>query len=261
MFCSILQMESFAQYLPKPVAPYSIDIGYNKTSNLIFPYAIKSVDKGSTAILAQKASGVENILQIKAGEQNFKETNLTVITTNGQFYSFIVNYSEEPAVINFSFVKDSSEKAIIKNQFITQAAFTAIANDIKSKRHFLHKNVWEQKVKLSLNNMFVKNDLIWLELGITNKSPLAYTPFYVRFFIHDTKTTKRTAVQENELIPLNKNAFNKIDQHASQAIVFAFTPFTIGAAKELVIQVGERDGDRLLTLPISHRISLKIKPL
>src|SRR5881275_3044240 len=95
MLCYLLQKDVFAQYLPKPITPYRIDIGYNKTSNLIFPYAIKSVDKGSADILAQKASGVENILQIKAGEQNFKETNLTVITANGQFYSFIVNYSDE----------------------------------------------------------------------------------------------------------------------------------------------------------------------
>ncbi len=53
------------------IEPYPLKITRNKTTNLIFPYAIKSVDRGSADVLAQKAKGVENILLIKAGRENF----------------------------------------------------------------------------------------------------------------------------------------------------------------------------------------------
>ncbi len=62
------------------IEPFHLAISFYKTTSLIFPYAIKSVDRGSKDVLVQKAKGVENILQVKAAKPNFKETNLTVIT-------------------------------------------------------------------------------------------------------------------------------------------------------------------------------------
>ena len=196
MLC-FLRLYSVAQYLPKSIAPYRIDICLDKTSNLIFPEAIKSVDRGSHDVLAQKATGVENILQVKAGEPNFTPTNLTVITADGHFYSFAVSYSSQPAVLNFSFVGDSSEKAIIRDQPLPEASFSATANAIKGKRHSVHKSTREQNIKLSLTNLFMKNDLLWLEIGINNRSLIPFTPAYARFFLQDTKTAKRTRYTAN----------------------------------------------------------------
>ena len=260
-FYLLQQATLYAQYLPKSIEAYRIDISYDKTSNLIFPYSIKSVDIGSTAVLAQKAPGVENILQLKAGEQNFKETDVTVITADGHFYSFIVNFTTEPSALNLSFVGDSTGKAIIKDQLLGEASFTTIANTIKNKKHFLHKHVWEQSIKLSLNNIFIKNDVMWLQIGVTNQSLIPFTPVFVRFFLQDTKTARRTATQQSEITPLYKTPLNKADKRFVQSYVFAFTPFTVPATKELIIQIGEGEGNRLLTLPVSHQTMLKIKSL
>ena len=261
VLCFFHQMSLFAQYLPKSIAPYHIDISFDKTSNLIFPSSIKSVDRGSSAVLAQKAQGVENILQLKAGEQNFKQTNVTVITGDGHFYSFAVTYAAEPSTINLSFVGDSSEKAIIENQPLAEASFTAVSNAIKSKRHSIHNSIREEEIKISLTNIFAKNDLLWLEMEVTNQSLLPFTTAYARFFIQDTKTAKRTATQQNEVIPLYKTPVGKINEHASQTYVFAFTPFAVPHTKELLIQIGESEGNRLLTLPVNHRIMQRIKSL
>lgn len=249
---------SFSQYLSKSIVPYSIDISTDKTSNLIFPVSIKSVDRGSAAVLAQKASGVENVLQIKAGEENFKKTNLTVITDDGHFYSFIIGYSSEPAVLNFSFAADSN-KAILANQTLIESSFTASAEEMKSKRDWIHKNVWEQNVALSLAKLFMKDGLLWVELKIENKSLIPFTPVYTRFTLKDTKSARRTASQETELIPLLKDSFKKVNEYDSSSIVYVFNPFTVPDTKELIIQIGESEGNRLLTLPLSHRIMNKIR--
>ena len=260
MLC-IFQLHSFAQYLPKSIIPYRIDICLNKTSNLIFPEAIKSVDRGSGTVLAQKAAGVENILQIKAGEPNLSPTNLTVITADGHFYSFSVSYASNPTTLNYCFVGDSSGKAMISDQPLAEASFTATANAIKSRRHSIQKSSWEQSIKLSLTNIFMKDDLLWLEIGIRNKSLIPFTPAYARFFLQDLKTTKRTATQQNELMALHHTPLSNVSAQSSQAYVFAFTPFTIPYAKDLIIQWGEREGSRLLTLYINHQTFRKIKAL
>lgn len=49
----------------------NLQIGYSKTTSIVFPYPIKSIDKGSADVLVQKAKGVENILLVKAARQYF----------------------------------------------------------------------------------------------------------------------------------------------------------------------------------------------
>jgi hypothetical protein len=72
----------------------------NKTTNVIFPFSIQSVDRGSQDILVQQPKGTENILQVKADKPNFEQTNLSIITIDGNLYSFIVDYTATPVQLN-----------------------------------------------------------------------------------------------------------------------------------------------------------------
>ncbi len=97
----IFSQTQSANYQANWIKPYHLAITFLKTTHLIFPYAIKSVDRGSPDILVQKAKGVENVLLVKAGRENFKESNLSVITADGKFYSFLINYSSIPSPLLF----------------------------------------------------------------------------------------------------------------------------------------------------------------
>jgi conjugative transposon TraN protein len=252
----------------KSITPYPIAVSYNKTSNLIFPYAIKSVDRGSASVLAQKAKGVDNILQVKAGKQDFHQTNLTVVTTDGQLYSFLVDYTNEPSVLNFSFPKDSDgtestgkDKAVVSGTPLNEAAFKTITEEVCQQKRFLHIRSREQKIRLSLESIWLANKVMWLALQLQNKSLIDYKPDYILFFVRDKKRGKRTAIQEAEITPLYGNADSAVAGEQSQKVVFAFRPFTIPKTQELVIQVEEQNGGRSLVLPVSHRVLLKARLL
>lgn len=242
------------------ITPYHIAVGYNKTSNIIFPYAIKSVDRGSVAILAQKAKGVDNILQIKAGEQGFAETNLSVVTSDGQFYSFVVDYTEEPELLNVSFVKDSAEAAI-SSKPINEAQFNNIVEVVKNAPSFLLQHTYEQRMLLWLRGIYLSHNTMSFCFKLRNNSQVAYTPDYVRFFIRDRKRGKRTAVQETEVLPLYASASRTVNGLQADACVVVFAPFTMPVTQELVVQVGEKNGGRSLVLHISHRQLLRAKKL
>src|SRR5690625_3087336 len=79
------------------VKPYQLDITWHKTTLIIFPESIQSADRGDKYVLAQKVKGTDNILKVKAGQKDFKQSNLSVITKDGKVYSFTVNYSDDPA--------------------------------------------------------------------------------------------------------------------------------------------------------------------
>lgn len=84
------------------VAPYGLEVAFDKTVHLIFPAAIRYVDLGSPCLMAGKAEGgAENVLRVKAAVEGFeRETNLGVICDDGSFYSFNVRYAIEPARLN-----------------------------------------------------------------------------------------------------------------------------------------------------------------
>lgn len=272
MIITIVRLISLSSLLAQDmrsevINPLQLAVACNKTSNLIFPYSVKSVDRGSADILAQKAKGVENILQIKAGKQGFAMTNLTVVTSDGKFYSFLVSYADSPSSLNLSFVnkegfknRDSlteKDKAILTGMPVNEEACQKTAEEINKLKPLLHLKVKEQKMTLSLDGIWLKDGLMWFSLKVKNKSLVDYPVSSVRFFIRDRKRAKRTAVQEMEITPLYKNIPLVIGGKNSGRFVFAFTPFTISKSRQLIIQLSEQNGGRSLTIETSYRKLLK----
>lgn len=81
------------------IRSYFIELPFNKTVSIIFPSPVKSVDLGSRSIIADKAADVENVLKVKATQMGFNETNFSVITADGKFYSFVAGYNEAAPIL------------------------------------------------------------------------------------------------------------------------------------------------------------------
>lgn len=83
------------------IPPYALEVTFNKTTHVIFPSAIRYVDLGSADLLAAKADGTENVLRVKAALRDFsRESNLSVITEDGAYYTFNVKYADEPVKLS-----------------------------------------------------------------------------------------------------------------------------------------------------------------
>ena len=83
------------------IPPHGLEITYDKTVHIIFPSAVRYVDLGSPNLIAGKADGAENVIRVKATVKDFREeTNMSVITENGAFYTFNVKYANEPLLLN-----------------------------------------------------------------------------------------------------------------------------------------------------------------
>jgi conjugative transposon TraN protein len=240
---------SFPGFGQTPIGSFPVQISFYKTTNLVFPYAIKSVDRGSGDVLAQKARGIENILQLKAGTQKFTSTNLSVITADGKLYSFMLSYANDPAVLNISFVKDSS--VLFRD-----------AQTILSQKNFLYRHHAGEGAELILRSIYVKDQLLWFTLELKNNSFLDYHPEYFHFFIEDKRKAARTAMQETTLIPVYpETILSTIPGKKTKKFTLSFAPFSFSRNKKMVIEMSEKNAGRLLTLPISSRILLKAKKI
>lgn len=71
------------------IPPHGLEVTYDKTVHILFPSEVRYVDLGSPNLIAGKADGAENVIRVKATVKNFQnETNMSVITEDGSFYTF-----------------------------------------------------------------------------------------------------------------------------------------------------------------------------
>lgn len=243
----------------------NLQIGYSKTTSIIFPYPIKSVDRGSHNVLIQKAKGVENVLLLKAGQKNFIQTNLTVVTTDGKLYVFVLNYNEECPDLNFKV--DNSIGLNNELLFSLENENQKTIEQYADLALYKTKKIYGLKrerfgIKLQLNGLFIHQNAIYLRLMLGNTSNINYDIDQLLFFICDQKKPKRTASQEIEIFPLlTSSVISTISDQSEVTAVFALPKFTIPEKKYLTIQLIEKNGGRQVQLDIKNSDLNKVEIL
>ena len=245
------------------IEPDFLTVTYLKTTNLIFPYPIASVDGGSKDVLMRKAKNTDNILQLKARKKDFDETNLSIVTADGKFYSYVLNYEENPKVLNLQISggKNESDDICLLSKSHNQEHLTKICKRLAAKKGFIHtKKNKRFGMKLQLQGIYIEEDILYYQISLQNETNINYDIDQFRFFIRDQKKSKRTASQEREITPLLVHNDTKTIEGKSEIIfVFAVPKFTIPDKKYLAIQVMEKSGGRNLKLKIKNRTIVKAK--
>lgn len=224
-------------------AQTSLSITTDKTTSLVFPFAIKHVDRGTQAVLAQQVKEAPAILLIKAAEKDFTETNLSVVTDDGSVYAFTISYKNNPTTWVYY---------LPVNKTMTVATYAnAILDNQRTVKHIKDK---KYNMKARLNGLYIKDNVIYYQLKIENYGAVDYDVDLLRFFIKDKRKGKRTAVQETEQKPLHiaGNA-SKIRAYGNSVFVVALDKFTIPDKKYLAIQLMEKNGGRHFLLKVNNK--------
>lgn len=265
LFAALLGQSTVIAQIAKDsgTGPYPLDIAYSKTTSIIFPYAIHSVDRGSQEILVQKAIGLENVLQVKAAKHDFLETNLTVVTADGKLYNFALHYCESPQDLTYTFdQKDKTNQITYSDSNDNQKNLIYGAELAYHERKKVSYKENTNGISLSVTGVFIHNDLIHYRITITNDTHISYDIDQLRFFVRDQKTAKRTASQEVEIIPVwTYKALQKIPAKDAVQFVCVLPKFTIPDKKKLVIELIERSGGRHLQLELNNSKTDKVFPI
>jgi hypothetical protein len=115
---------------------------------------------------------------------------------------------------------------------------------------FIHQSVKNDKIKLSLNGIWLNKDTLLFNCTITNFSIIDYHPAWIRFSLRDKHKGKRTAYQETGIDPLRPIAAMTIAGHEQRQLSFAFTPFMIPKGKKLQLEMAEENGARSIRMAV-----------
>ena len=204
------------------LTPRTIEVGFTKTVHILFPAPITYIDIGSMAIIAGKADGAENVVRVKAAVRDFaEETNLTVITEDGGFYTFDARYAENPATSTIEIVAAESPAAqpastseparadegrVLLREVGRERPATVkrVLSDIYRQNRVDVKGIHTRKygVEVEVRGIYVHNDVIYLHVQIANNTNISFEVDYRRFVVADRKAAKRTAQQQRIIEPL-----------------------------------------------------------
>lgn len=242
------------------VPPYGLEVTYGKTTHIIFPSAVRYVDLGSPNLVAGKADGAENVIRVKAVVKNFRdETNMSVITESGSFYTFNVKYADEPLLLNIEmkdFIHDGSKvnrpnnalDIYLKELGSESPKLVQLINKSiykENKRHVKHIGSKAFGIQYLLRGIYTHNGLLYFHTQVRNRSNVPFEVDFVTFKIVDKKVMKRTAIQEQVIFPLRAyNYATLVAGNKDERTVFTFDKFTIPADKVLVVELNEKSGGR-----------------
>lgn len=264
------------------LTPRSIEVGFTKTVHILFPAPVTYIDIGSMAIIAGKADGAENVVRVKAAVRDFaEETNLTVITEDGGFYTFDARYAENPTTSTIEIAAAASpvtqsasasettradEGRVLLREVGRERPATVkrVLSDIYRQNRADVKGIHTRKygVEVEVRGIYVHNDVIYLHVQIANNSNISFEVDYCRFVVADRKAAKRTAQQQRTIEPLRVcNDLSIVRGHQRQRIVFALPKLTFEEDKVLLLEIAEKDGARHQCLEISSKELLGAKAL
>ena len=267
---------------PAEIRPLRIEAGFSKTVHILFPSPVTYIDIGSMDIIAGKADGAGNVVRVKAAVRNFTtETNLTVITEDGGFFSFDVHYAENPAVstIDISALKQpvvengstQPEPASAEGRVLLQevgrekpATVKRVLGDIYRQNRIDVKGIRTKKYGIGVEvlGIYVHNDVIYIHTMISNETNISFEVDARQFIVADRKLAKRTAQQQTSLEILRVcNDPTVVRGHQRQRTVFALQKFTIPDDKVLLLEIIERNGARHQTVEIPAKELLDAKLL
>ena len=250
------------------IPPYALEVTFSKTVHIIFPAAIRYVDLGSIDLLAAKADGAENVLRVKAATQGFrKESNMSVITEDGSYYTFNVKYADEPVKLSVEMAdflhawnvenKPGNEIPVYLSDLGSESPYLVrlIMETIHKNNRTKIKHIGSRNfgVQYLLKGIYSHNDLLFFHLQLKNTSTVSFDIDYLSFKIVDKKVAKRTAIQEQSIVPLRAyNQMTTVAGDKEERTVFVLPKFTIPNDKQLVIELIEQDGGRNQTLIVEN---------
>lgn len=243
----------------------TIDVNTDMFVQIVFKTPVQSLRVGMPNVV--EAQYNDNIITVQALVEELK-TNLTVKTSDGMYYSFILKGTTEvprlfyeitplqavnaAAPILMGNIPDKSEKGDNKKQELT--APKSIDEKVLDKSGYLsNRNVAEyRKVELSINGVYINNGKLYFLMQVRNRSNIRYNVNKLSFATASIKKAKKQIdAEEQEFEPLYfYPEFTEIKPKGKVKFVAVFNKFTLNSDKEMEITLTEQDGERVVRLLI-----------
>jgi len=195
------------------------------------------------------------------------ESNLLVITTDGNAYNFSLAYRKRLSK-EYHFIQQLKSIGDVRNQKMVTLPNVGPDSIAVSRKTLLDMESFEKGseyvlqhdtpllkasrkkgMALRLRELFYTMDWVFLEMEIENRTPIAFEVDGLEVFTVNGKRGKRSSHQKLELKPRYRFRFPEVVWPDTQTrTVLVLPKFTLGDAERLRVELREKKGSRYLNL-------------
>ena len=246
-------------------AQNQIEICQNKTTHLIAKEKITYVQAGDPdKLIAEIVPEQPNMVRVKAVDNFEEESSLTVVSAN-RSYSLFVKYSDANKI---SYQLEDFIGQIAGNinigpvpEYLLKELCGQILRDCTQKT--IQTKSKKDGIIFRLRNLYLKQDLLFIELEITNTTNIVLDMEAIHWWIDDRKQVKATNVQEYQVEELYRHYnWERIPAKTTLREVVVLPKFIVPDKRILKIELLEKalgNTGRKLTLEVKNKAILKAK--
>lgn len=244
----------------------------NKNTTLFFPSPIKKAITGSeNFVFGYDEENPSTIGIFKAAPG--VESNMLIITENGNIFSFVVRYKQDISKANYFITNEmavGNEKinGIKKSEKEKEKIAIETSDTDKDTINVYQKTCKEEinkppfynriygaknKILVRLKNIKYLNNELYFTLILKNNSSLDYEINYLNFYVNSQNKKKNTTSQSVVMKTKWINSMpKKIEAGDTVQVVYVFEKFTINEKKIIVVELSEINGERDVFLEIPN---------
>lgn len=236
-------------------APDTLFISTSQVVHLRFASELKYVNLGSRDIVARIVDGSKDFVAVKAREAFSGVTSLSCLESTGTMHTFLVAYREHPSRLDIdtrSVQKDTTFSFSPPHPDGGPSASFIFDEIVDMKRELYHIGTRGYDIDIQCENLFVKDDVLFLLISVRNDSAVSYELSTPRFAVESRRRTKRGLQYEKAVFPKQSYGLGVIAPASEGRLVFTFDKMALLRGQVFRVYFYEKDGARNLTLTLSQ---------
>ena len=253
----------------------TIKISNITTTHIRFSSEIKYVDLSNKVLAAKIVEGSRDIIALKAKEPFDFITTMPCLEANGAMHTYLVQFEEYPKQL---VIEEGSSRPVTSEKLQSPdngnffEALHPTSSNLPANASILEQALRQPKslyhigskaygISIFCDNVFIKDDVMYVVLNIDNKSAITYSLSEPRFSIESKKRTKRGLVYEKQIFPKNILGMEPIAPNAQTKMVFSFDKISVLQGQVFRAYLYESGGTRNYVITFSEKDFNKAAPL
>ncbi len=247
-------------------APDTLFISTTQVVHLRFASELKYVNLGNKAIVAKIVDGSKDYVAVKAREPFDICTSMSCLESTGAMHTFLVAYREHPSRLDIDTRSTTaSPEAPAPGEAASPFSFSSSYADggpsassaiefeslVSMKPELFHLGTSGYGIDILCENIFYKDDVLFLLISLKNGSAVSYALSDPRFSVESKRRTKRGLQYEKAIFPRQTYGLGVVQPDATGKLVFTFDKVSLTRGQVFRIYFYEKGGARNFVLTFS----------
>ena len=237
-------------------APDTLFISTSQTVHIRFASELKYVNLGDRVILAKIVDGSKDFVAVKAREAFDYCTTMSCLEATGAMHTFRVAYREHPVRLDVDTRIPEGQDALPFSLSSSAggsppASFT-LEEFASMKQELYHIGTKDYGIEILCENVFYKDDVLFLLASLRNTSAVSYEMSEPRFAVESKRRTKRGLQYEKAQFPKQVYGLGTVPPDSEGRLVFTFDKIALTRGQVFRVYFYEKGGARNLVLTLSQ---------